>query len=212
MSRTATSSRTTKSDRQEQGARHRIAGSCPSPRVVQEPRRRHRPRLHQERPSAALSDHDRGPESLRGANLERSSRPARVVVSVARSASSPASPTSALSSPRAVGSTDKRTPTLTACVSHRHPGDSDQLVPGRQRQCARPPRGARRLTITVEQSTMDAFNRRSSHPRWPTADRNGREVARPVRQVADIMNISFIADCSLEAPRSGSVIPPRAAT
>ena len=41
------------------------------------------------------------------------------------------------------------------------------------------------------------------------ADRNGREVAQPVRQVADIMSISFIADCRLEAPRSGSVIPPR---
>jgi hypothetical protein len=43
------------------------------------------------------------------------------------------------------------------------------------------------------------------------ADRNGREVAQPVRQVADIMSISFIADCRLEAPRSGSVIPPQAA-
>src|SRR5512132_1086614 len=55
---------------------------------------------------------------------------------------------------------------------------------------------------------MDAFNRPFSHPRWPTADRNGREVAQPVRQVADVMSISFIADCRLEAPRSGSVIPP----
>jgi hypothetical protein len=34
------------------------------------------------------------------------------------------------------------------------------------------------------------------------ADRNGREVAQPIRQVADIMSISFIADCRREAAAS----------